>query len=733
MIIERVYFHGFGRFKRYTVSFQPGLNIIHAPNESGKSTLLQGIYALLYGGAREGKKVRREADWYAVYQPWLAEQYGGEIDYTLKDVPYRLIRNLSKKREQEQLLNRLTGEELQQNFLYDQRKERKIIEAQLGLSGELFRRTAYITSYSDTALQSDKQELKWQQKLAEKLNSLIDQGEEIELSGILGCLEEKLNELGKTEKAKQKPFGMLLEKEQVLHQKIQHNKEIQKECLQARVDLQHLITEQEKLEREYGVLSEQHQRLYISLQCKADWYRLEKLSAALEDWKSRKHLYLKQQERIKQLEAERSMLEPPFRMQADDVEECSSLHYQVQTLDKRIGQLEQEIHKERIEQKNPSTGWFWKTHHPKITICSSFLTIGCFFISSAWGFIFLSLTCLTWVIPHFLSAYSFQSQKRNHKANIQKNRELRKQYIAERKACQDRLNWWKKRVGTYDASVIRKWWDQTQKVEKVEWELEQFIRKQPTIKKGEGNYLRQKWEEAKREVVTRFQGAYCDIADKQIDNDSLLLSRETVHKSMQLISMQMGEKKKSVQELEHRLQEIQQLQIEWEQVRKQLEQVKEEKQSIHVAHDMLQKAYRSRQGNVAPILQQISSSWIRTVTNKRYDSLFPDFSGEGLCARIPETGRKEKIDRLSTGTLMQMVFALKMSIVQYISTEAKQQLPILLDDCFVYYDRERLTSILSLLGELSQSHQILLCTCHTREIEQLDKLGQQYHTISLTS
>src|SRR5690606_23188676 len=100
--------------------------------------------------------------------------------------------------------------------------------------------------------------------------------------------------------------------------------------------------------------------------------------------------------------------------------------------------------------------------------------------------------------------------------------------------------------------------------------------------------------------------------------------------------------------------------------------VKEERQAIGVAHEVLQEAYRSRQGNVAPVLQQISSSWISTVTNKRYDSLFADFSGEGLSARIPETGRKEKINRLSTGTLMQMIFALKMSIVQYISAESKQ-------------------------------------------------------------
>ncbi|MCH5583625.1 AAA family ATPase [Shimazuella sp. AN120528] len=731
MIIERVHFHGFGCLKQRTIPFEPGLNIIHAPNESGKSTLLRGIYALLYGGAQEGKRVRREADWYAGFRPWLTEQYGGEIDYLLHDIPYRLVRNLSKGREQEQLINRETGEELQQHFLFDQRKERKIMETQIGLSGELFRRTAYITSYSDIGLRFDKEEKKWQQKLAEKLNSLLDQGEEVELSVILGYLDDQLKEIGKTENAKQKPFGMLIEKEKLLQNKLENNKEIQKEYLQARVELQLLLKEQERLEEEYQVLSEQHQRISVSVQCKADWYRLDKIQVALEEWKCTQQLHLDQEKMIQKLEDKRAELEPPFRMQAEDMEECSGLHYQIQTLDKRILQLEQDVQNEQ-HAAALYRPW-WKPIYPMTTFFGILVTIGSFFISAMWGFLFSILMCLIWGIPQVISVYTNKQQEMTRHYNIQISQKLLSQYKAERRVCQERLDWWKNRVGTNDVGVIRKWWDQTQAVEKVEWELEQLLRKQPILKKGEGNYLRQKWVEGKREVVLRYQGAFCHISDNKIDSVSLGLSRETVHKSIQINSMQIGEKKKTVQELELQLHRFQLLQVEWEQVKAQLEQLKEERRAIDVAHEVLQEAYRSRQGNVAPILQQVSSSWIKTVTNNRYDCLYADFSGEGLSARVPETGRAEKIDQLSTGTLMQMVFALKMSIIQYLSSESKHQLPVLLDDCFVYYDKERLASILPLLGKLAKNHQILLCTCHTREIELLDYLGQPYHSISLIS
>jgi DNA repair exonuclease SbcCD ATPase subunit len=731
MIIERVHFQGFGRFQDQTIQFQPGLNVIQAPNESGKSTLLQGIFALMYGGVQEGRRVRREADWYAGYRPWIAQQYGGEIDYTLQNTSYRLVRNLIKGREQEQLWNRLTGEELHHHFSFDQRKERKIIETQLGLSGELFQRTAYIASYSDTGSLSYKQEKKWQLKLTEKLNSLLDQGDEVELTSVLGYLDEQLNEMGKTENAKQKPFGMLIEKQQKLSEELEKEQETQAEYLQTRVDLQKLWREKEQLEQEYQVLSVQHQRISIALQCKAEWYRLDKINAALEEWEVANRKQIALQDKIYQLEEKKKLLEPPFRMQMEDLEECNGLHYQHQTFEKRIAQLEHQIHEE--EQMSPPTSPWWKPVYPFLTYIALFLTGSSLFYSTILGFVLGTTTFLLYTVSKVIQEWNRKHHNQSRLWSIQTNRKLLEQYQLEHKVCKERLEWWQKRVGTNDPFIIRKWWDQTQQVEKIEWELDSLTREQPILKKGEGKYLRQKWEDGKRELITKYKGAFCDITDKQVDSESLVLSRETVHKSMQLNSMQIGEKQNSLQELESRLKEIEQLHMEWEQVSSELQRVKEEKEAIRVAQEVLQEAYRSRQGNVAPILQQISSSWITTVTNNRYDCLFADFTGDGLSARIPETGRKEKIDQLSTGTLMQMVFALKMSIVQYISSESNQQLPILLDDCFVYYDSDRLASILPLIGKLSQTHQILLCTCQTREMEQLNQLRQTYHAVSLIS
>jgi uncharacterized protein YhaN len=729
MIIERVYFHGFGRFHHFHLSLQPGLNVVEAPNESGKSTLLQGIFALLYGGAQEGKRVRREAEWLESYRPWIAEQYGGEIDYTLNGVPYRLVRSLMKGKEQVQLIHRLTGEELQQEYLLDSRKERNIIASQLGLSGELFRRTAYVCSYAPQGMFTDKQERLWQQQLTEKLSTLLHQGEDVEVSAMLATLEAKLQALGKTEQAKQKPYGMLLHKEATLRESLADGALVRDEYIQTQLDVQQLEEQQEQLEREYRTLASQHQRLSLALTCKADSYHLDKLKASLDEWEQSEATYRKQQAKIKQLEEKKAALEPPVRLQAEDVQECKNLHYQYEMSEKRIAIITEQLEKDRAStvEKLP---WY-KPVYPLVTAIAAFLSVSALLVSWVACTMLLILTGCLWFVPHWLQSLAVKQHIRQQKWNIHTSETLLAQYEREKQQCQARLDWWQQRVGTTDIDVFYQWWEQTQEVEKLEWEIDQLVRNQPFRKLGEGAYLRQKWQASIQELAARHRGVYCQLSDKQLEIDSLILAKETVHKSLQVNSMQLGEKRGQLRDLEEQLAQLQQIQVECEQVQEQLQRVQEQREAIRVAREVLQEAYRQRQGTVAPVLQQLSSSWIETITASRYDCLYPDFHGDGLQARIPETGRKEHIDKLSTGTLMQMIFSLKMAIIQYFAATTGQQLPILLDDCFVYYDQTRLAAILPLLGELAQTHQILLCTCHSRETEQLQQLGIPYHGVSL--
>lgn len=59
----------------------------------------------------------------------------------------------------------------------------------------------------------------------------------------------------------------------------------------------------------------------------------------------------------------------------------------------------------------------------------------------------------------------------------------------------------------------------------------------------------------------------------------------------------------------------------------------------------------------------------------------------------------------------------------------EEPLPILLDDVFAMYDEKRLEQTLSWLER--RGGQILIFTCHRREIELLEKLGIKSNIVKL--
>ena len=56
MIIEKLVIHNFRKFKKFEVKFEPGLNVVEGPNESGKTTILDAIAFTIYGAALDELK-----------------------------------------------------------------------------------------------------------------------------------------------------------------------------------------------------------------------------------------------------------------------------------------------------------------------------------------------------------------------------------------------------------------------------------------------------------------------------------------------------------------------------------------------------------------------------------------------------------------------------------------------------------------------------------------------------
>ena len=70
----------FGKLEHETLTLEPGLNIITAPNEWGKSTWCAFLIAMLYGLDTRAKSTKTALADKERYQPWSGSPMSGRID-----------------------------------------------------------------------------------------------------------------------------------------------------------------------------------------------------------------------------------------------------------------------------------------------------------------------------------------------------------------------------------------------------------------------------------------------------------------------------------------------------------------------------------------------------------------------------------------------------------------------------------------------------------------------------
>ncbi|MBQ2889246.1 MAG: AAA family ATPase, partial [Clostridia bacterium] len=112
MIIKSLEIISFGKFKDKTINLDSGLNVILGDNESGKSTIMSFIYAMLYGfGDNRGKSASLREK----YTPWDGGVCEGKLTLNLtngEDITIYRKAGSVKKQDTLRVYNPLTGQEL---------------------------------------------------------------------------------------------------------------------------------------------------------------------------------------------------------------------------------------------------------------------------------------------------------------------------------------------------------------------------------------------------------------------------------------------------------------------------------------------------------------------------------------------------------------------------------------------------------------------------------------------
>ncbi len=147
-------------------------------------------------------------------------------------------------------------------------------------------------------------------------------------------------------------------------------------------------------------------------------------------------------------------------------------------------------------------------------------------------------------------------------------------------------------------------------------------------------------------------------------------------------------------------------------------------QALNLAMTTIDKLSRDIHMQVGGRLRQRTSQILSEITGGKYQEVLMDAD---LHMTVNTGDRTVGLERLSRGTMEQIYFSLRMAAGELLCGE--EDFPVILDDVFGMYDEERLAAVLRWLYK--EQKQIIISTCHKREMEILDREGIPYQKIIL--
>lgn len=150
----------------------------------------------------------------------------------------------------------------------------------------------------------------------------------------------------------------------------------------------------------------------------------------------------------------------------------------------------------------------------------------------------------------------------------------------------------------------------------------------------------------------------------------------------------------------------------------------EEIRAIDLAMERINELSAVRREEVMEQLLLKASKILSRITGGKYQKLILQENEEPA---VWDGNKVVKLFQLSTGCVDQVYLAVRIALQDLFFEE--DTLPLLFDDAFVYFDDGRLEQLLLCLSQLNR--QILLFSCHQRELDILEKYNLPYQKILL--
>lgn len=154
-----------------------------------------------------------------------------------------------------------------------------------------------------------------------------------------------------------------------------------------------------------------------------------------------------------------------------------------------------------------------------------------------------------------------------------------------------------------------------------------------------------------------------------------------------------------------------------EQLYEQLQQPsgEEELKALKLAMERIETLASQCRQEILSDLSKKASEVLEKMTGGKYRKLFFDENGEAV---LWDGKRRLQLFQVSAGCKDQVYLSLRIGFQDLL---LEDELPLIFDDAFVYFDENRLEELLRYLSGMNR--QVLLFTCHQREQRILEKIG----------
>ena len=707
----------FGRLEHQELPLSPGLNVLYAPNETGKSTWGAFIRTMLYGLSTRERGPLADKNRFA---PWSGAAMQGRMDVSAAEGAYTLLRDTKRASSpMGEFSCTYTGTATPVAGITAQNAG----EALLGVPREVFERSAFI---GQNALAVDQDA-----ELERRIAALITTGEEdTSYSQSYERLKKQLN------RRKHNKTGLI--------------PALEREIDDLQLSLRDLDALETQARQAQSVLDELEQQAAALRQQAASWQALEQQSRAAE--------YAKAAQNADEAARRASLLEESAAGLPDG-QGLALLEGQAAALQEDLSGLAQQRREAEQARQTAESARETLASHPLYpadetalrqradaiapekapTVLLPIFTAGIIVIAGMLAFLFRADPLPFWIFTAMaalgiVTTTAAVTLRRRAIAERQKFAESQRAKLEAQIAEYLPLREQEARLQT----EARRLDDAADSAEdtcrrRLAGLLAQVRTFEPAITDLSGAQIalasvrRRQVELAAARQQAREAALYRDALqkpDRPVAAAAMpsvpALSREAVDAELVRVQARLAAERSRLDTLTGQIRSLDRssdLQDQLAQKREQLSSLQAEYDAIALAMDALTQANTTLQNRFSPALGARAAEIFSAITAGRYGKvlLSRDFSLSAEMAGDP-VGRSIRL--LSQGAADQLYLAVRLAICDMVLPTEKR-VPLILDDALVSFDDDRLRAALDYLLAESEKRQILLFSCQKREMDYL--------------